>query len=391
MPVTWVVSTAVVSAAPKSEGPQLHPPDAPKGSAVEPRSAGPELPHAIDEPMGVANGRHVGIGDQEHRLGGVERRDRARVDRVADVDDDVVVAAGNLHQVEPLGQDARALLGTLPREPDLRGGKRRVGCDDLEMAAHGHRDVRGLRTLDQDVIEGLLAGDAEVHLAAHVRVEVERLSLDEVRERVGAGRDGLGLERLLRPRVGHLARDDAFEIALEGDEVDDTDERALRRDLEPSAVETPVERQRRTLPRPADERRHGGDVAVGRRYCQIGPQDEWARQDPMLRSRAVHDRERHRGGDRHRTLPFREQDAHLLRRRAPELGSGVVVGEDLAVRGAFVGHAEGAVLAHSDTVPPAATGDDEERLTWHGYGRRRSRGCRRDHEGRKGQGDYEDG
>ena len=51
----------------------------------------PELPHAVEQALRVAHRRHVGIGDEKHRVGGVQRGDGHRIDLAAGVDEDVVV------------------------------------------------------------------------------------------------------------------------------------------------------------------------------------------------------------------------------------------------------------------------------------------------------------
>jgi len=54
-------------------------------------AAGPELAHALEQALRVANRRHVRVRDEKDRVGGVQRRDRARIDLAAGVDDDVLV------------------------------------------------------------------------------------------------------------------------------------------------------------------------------------------------------------------------------------------------------------------------------------------------------------
>ena len=61
-------------------------------------AAGSELPHALQEPLRVAHRGHVGIRDQVHRVGGVQRSDRARVDLAPGVNDDVFVLTGQQAQ-----------------------------------------------------------------------------------------------------------------------------------------------------------------------------------------------------------------------------------------------------------------------------------------------------
>ena len=53
-----------------------------------------KLPDALEQALRVAHRRHVGIGDQEHLIGRVQRRHRAGIDLTAGVDDDVVVLPG---------------------------------------------------------------------------------------------------------------------------------------------------------------------------------------------------------------------------------------------------------------------------------------------------------
>ena len=88
-----------------------------------------------------------------------------------------------------------------------------------------------------------------VDLAAHVGVEVEQLALDLRRERVRARGHGLRAEGLGRPRVRHLACDDALQVGLERGGVHDAEETLLDGDLELAAEEAPVEGERRGLPR----------------------------------------------------------------------------------------------------------------------------------------------
>jgi len=76
-------------------------------------AARPELAHALEQPLGVADRWHVGVGDEEHLIGGVERRNRARIDLAAGVDDDVLVLARE--QAEQLFERA-AVGGARPVE-----------------------------------------------------------------------------------------------------------------------------------------------------------------------------------------------------------------------------------------------------------------------------------
>ncbi len=72
-----------------------------------------ELAHAIEQPLRVAHRRHVGIGDEEHLIGRVQRRRAARVDLAAGVDQDVLVLARQ--QPEQL-LDGAAVGGARPIE-----------------------------------------------------------------------------------------------------------------------------------------------------------------------------------------------------------------------------------------------------------------------------------
>jgi hypothetical protein len=152
----------------------------------------------------------------------------------------------------------------------------------------------------------LFACDAEVDLAAWVRVEVERLALDKARECVRASGDGLRLQYLCRPGVRHLSRDDSLEVALERGDVDDAQELSLRDDLELASVEPPVEPEHSLLRRAQNERLHGGHRAGLGRELQVSAQRQRALRELERRARRIGCDERQRRGDRHGTATLGE-------------------------------------------------------------------------------------
>ena len=123
------------------------------------------------------------------------------------------------------------------------------------------------RLADRGGRRRLLGADAAVDLAAHVRVEVEGAGAAR-RERVRACDHGLRLQRLDGPVRRDLVRDDAREIGLEPDDVDDAELPGHDGDLELAAVGPAVEEQRlragceqqrpgQSAPRPARTRSPG--------------------------------------------------------------------------------------------------------------------------------------
>ena len=195
-----------------------------------------------------------------------ERRRPDGVGAAGRVDDAAVDAELRLHRsrAEENGAPAVVRRGLVPRirsrdevrdvEPEDVGGARGLAARRREVVRR--RDLPAVqddlagRLRDRLGRRRLLARDAAVHLAAHVRVEVERLALHEVRERVRAGRDGLRLQNLGRPAVRHLARDDALEVALERSDVHDAQELALRDELELAPIGAAVECEQRLLAGP---------------------------------------------------------------------------------------------------------------------------------------------
>src|SRR5206468_5889293 len=88
-------------------------------------------------------------------------------------------------------------------------------------------------------VDGAIAGRrlgplAAVDLAAGVVVDVEGPVRALVRDREGAGGDSLGPQRRLRPARGELVRDDALDVALELDRVNEIDPAAAVGDDAPA-------------------------------------------------------------------------------------------------------------------------------------------------------------
>ncbi len=254
--------------------------------------------------------------------------------------------------------------------------------DDL---VGGGGDGRGRR--------GRLVLDRPVHLAAGVGVGVEEARRVAGRDGVGAGGDGLRLQRRRRPRCRHLARDDAAQVLLEADHVDAQQARA--RDQHPERSVPVVAGEADPggvleLQRPgAGVDRHRGDQAL--RHPAGRPADELevpgraaalemveARRELLgLAGRVLESHPRRRAEVDGRA--GREQ--HPLGHRAvqrPDMGAGEVVAEDLGVAPAVLGVAERAVLGHADAVTPAVAGQREHRRGLGGGGDQ-ERGHRRDH------------
>ena len=206
------------------------------------------------------------------------------------------------------------------RAPGVGGGHRataRGGEEErLRDAAPVEHDLaRG--SLDGRARLRRLGGDAAVDLAARVRVEVEAARL-EVRERVGACRDRLGLQRLGRPRVRHLGPDDALQVRLEPDDVDRLELGPGGSDLDLAAIRAPeLERRRaRTEEKRARQRlRLRGRVRL---QLQVRVEGRAPGGDVVRLSGCVRDGEVRCGGDRELRLPLREQDTHATNGRRAE-------------------------------------------------------------------------
>jgi hypothetical protein len=192
---------------------------------------------------------------------------------------------------------------------------------------------------------------AAVHLTACVRIDVEGRGRRDVRERVRARDDRLRLQRVGVPVERHLPRDDAAEVVLEVDAVDDREQAARASDDEVAAVRRPVQFERLRAPLDAQRRR---PAHVSR------AQDEPRAAEVVLAPARVEDDEPRRRRDRDPPplLPEEDADARVaaVRERRPR----VVVREDAAEAPAVRGKPLRAVLTHAHTVSPAVAGDEED-------------------------------
>ena len=207
----------------------------------------------------------------------------------------------------------------------------------------------------------------EVDLAPRVRVEVEPRSGLADRERVGARRDRLRLQRLGEPVLRHLRGDDAVEVGLE------TDAELTARSV-PSAT-------RRETGRGTDDRRgEAGSSRAGTSAAPAARCGSWTsvvfrrRPGPNVCAPAARCQSW--------PMPSRtvngavERDAQLrascaredadARDRAP----GRAWCRGSSARGSrrtssLLREAERAPLGHPDPVAPAAAADDEDRRTGH--------------------------
>ena len=234
------------------------------------------------------------------------------------------------------------------------------------VAVVGDDLAAGLR--DRLVGRGHLGRDAAVDLRARVGVEVEAGARLHGRDRVGAGRHGLRLQRLERPRGRRLVRHHAAQVGVQRQRVDGVDagERA-RREVDRAAVgaaDAPVGRapaqrhdpapaghpQRRVSAHPLAARRAQLDAAAVAAHV-VG----LARRQPPPPCP-------HRAGEGGRAAHRLQQHAHaLVAVDVPERGARVVVAEDVAVAGAVLREPVGAVLAHAHPVAEAGAADRELR------------------------------
>ena len=204
--------------------------------------------------------------------------------------------------------------------------------------------------------------DPEVHLAARVRIEVERAAPSRC-ERVRTCDYSLRLERFWKPRERHFRRNDPVQILLEPDEVDCTQLAVDDVDLNRAAVEMlQLQRGGARLEQQRARQRVSGRLAVdlelqGRRQGVV------AGRNVVHRSGCVADAKVCGRADWQRRGSTREQHAHSRNGRDAELGAGKVVQDDLGVADAFLRVAVRAVLAHPHAVTPAVSGDDERRCS----------------------------
>ncbi len=154
--------------------------------------------------------------------------------------------------------------------------------------------------------------------------------------------------------------------------IHDAQEPALRGDFEPPSIRDAVERDGCLACSDDDG---AGGRARARRQPKLRGEHERACRELRHHPSRVHGSERGGGEHRDRAPSLSKKDAHLLRGRAADLGTRVVVREDLVVRPPLLGLTEGAVLAHAHAMTPPATGDGEHRLTRNAV--RRRHGLRR--------------
>ena len=294
----------------------------------------------------------------EHRAPVVVRRER--VVGIRDRDEVRHVDAGRLERRD--GAAAR-------RREEERVRDLAVVEDDLSLR-RVDGGARGVR----------LGRDAAVHLAARVPVEVVRTALRQVRERVRARGDRLRFERGGRPLRRHLGRDDALQVLLEADRVDDVDQPAVEREGELAAVR----RSRRRTTGAFAVILSGGSSALPS-TVNVESSVERSRVERRLRAGRIDDRPRRRRRERHLLLR-RDENPHRRDARLPERRPRVVVGEDLVVGEAVQRVAVRTPLAEADAVPPAVPGerDDRRRGARRRGGRRRGRRRRGGARGRGG-------
>ena len=199
------VAPAAVQGRLEPDGPRTH--LGVGGDSLEPRGRGVG---GVDHPEGLQQGDVVGglrpAREVAPRGGGRPHRVQRRALR----------EAGHPAQVRGVVvEDGRAFLGVSP------AGRRVVGVNG-PAAPRGDDPPR---ILDRAVGQGVLRGLPPVDLAGGCRADVVALRgvVAEVGERVGPRRNRLRLERLdLREGLGReLVRDDAPQVVLQVDDVDD--------------------------------------------------------------------------------------------------------------------------------------------------------------------------
>ena len=233
-----------------------------------------------------------------------------------------------------------------------------VGRRDLAAVQH---DFAG-RLRDRLGRRCSLARDAEIDLAAHIRVEVEGLALHQVCQRIRARCHGLRLQNLSRPAVRHLTCDDALEVALERRDVHDTQEPALDDELELAPVGAPVEGEECLLGGSDDEWRDCFQRTCLGRQLEVGSDRQRSLRELEGRARRIDGGVRQGRRDRQCPTALGEKHAHLFPAGLSDLRPRVVVAEDLVVRPSRQRLSVRAVLAHPDAVAVSAPRDDEGRF-----------------------------
>ncbi len=326
---------------------------------------GDEL-HGLDAAGGA--GRGLQVGDRScdlHLLRELRRVEQHRAP--------VVVGRQRVVGVVHRDEVRDRVTGRLERRRRAAARSReeeRVG--DLPVV----EDHLSLRRVDRVARRRELGVDPAVDLVACVAVEIEGAALREVRERVGAGCDRLRLQRLGRPVRRHLRRDDALQVRLETDRVDDLQVLSVARDGDLPAIRLAVDDER--LPADEAERRLQGEMPADR---EVRAQGEHAGVERHLRARRIGDAPVD-GRVQRRLLLLGQEHAHGGELRGAERRPRVVVSEDPVVRPAVLRVAVRAPLAQPQPVPPAVAADDEHgRSGARDDTRRRAttgrRGCRR--------------
>ena len=207
-----------------------------------------------------------------------------------------------------------------------------------------------------------LGPDAAVDLVGRGRHEVVPRARPQLGRGVRAGGDRLRLQRRERPVRRRLGRDDAAEIRVEGEAVDDGDPSSLAAEGERPVVRAPVEFER------CAGAVEDGEVSEGERRPVTPHREGEPRPDPVRpggklprQPPAVGHDHRRRAAHGDGCGPLREQDAHAEVADAAHLRARVVVGEDPAVLPAVERVAVRAPLAQADAVAPAVAGDDQRR------------------------------
>ena len=215
-----------------------------------------------------------------------------------------------------------------------------------------------------------LAGDPPVDLRARVGIEVEDAVAAAVAQRVGAGDDGLGLERLGGPARRHLGRHDALQVGLQAELVDGEDRAAVVA-VQPqhaavAAVAHAVDRLAADAGRGAAAHAHrGGEPGAGAAAARVdhaqlagavGGERVGAGVAQLQRAAAGGAGAGGAADLRHPRVA--QHDAHARTRDPADVRARVVVAEDPAeVAALALGVAVGAVLGQPDAVAEAAAVD----------------------------------
>jgi hypothetical protein len=183
-----------------------------------------------------------------------------------------------------------------------------------------------------------------------------------MRERVRPGDHRLCGQRLRRPAVRHLRRHDAPEVLLDPHDVDDLKAGADFRHAQRAAIATGAERERarsRGQEQWPGERRQA--LADAEPQLQGRPEGLRAGGQLVLLALPVADDERRLGRDDDPLGAGGEEYAHLVQVRLAERRARVVVVDDPVVGPAVEGVTVGAVLRHSDPMPPAVAREEDRR------------------------------